>query len=304
MIRAALVWRGGLAGVVVAAAGCAAIAGIGDLPGPPDASPAGGDAAPDGTRPTTRDASLEASTTHHGDATVRDAGRDAGSRVDSPASTVDSAVDGQADGHADVSSDASVRLDATADVFLPFDAACDANAAAAQTCAGADALFVGALPVGGAITPFVSTMPFGATQAYFSIQFAGNTSPSYHPHITLTSPNDEFLMNVLQDCSGTSASTTCLDNGDNFSLGVTSWETKFHQSRRRGEPCCRGRRHAGQRRWWPHERRKCSGRLHGSDSSGRGQRAGLNPCLPGVARDADLRRLHAHRDELNGRQLG
>ncbi len=227
MIRAALVWRGGLAGVVVAAAGCAAIAGIGDLPGPPDASPAGGDAAPDGTRPTTRDASLEASTTHHGDATVRDAGRDAGSRVDSPASTVDSGVDGQADGHADVSSDASVRLDATADVFLPFDAACDANAAAAQTCAGADALFVGALPVGGAITPFVSTMPFGATQAYFSIQFAGNTSPSYHPHITLTSPNDEFLMNVLQDCSGTSASTTCLDNGDNFSLGVTSWETSF-----------------------------------------------------------------------------
>jgi len=72
-------------------------------------------------------------------------------------------------------------------------------------------------------------VPLSVTQAYFTVIFGDNLSPSYHPHIGISSTNNEFLMDVNQDCSGTAQQGTdaCTDNGTSVSHGVTSWEVAF-----------------------------------------------------------------------------
>ncbi len=97
------------------------------------------------------------------------------------------------------------------------------------TCTTAFSLFAGALTPGNSITPFSSSMaPLSVTQAFFTLTFGSNTSPSYHPLINLSSPGNEFLMDITQDCSGTAVQDVqCSDNGANNSKGVVSWEVAF-----------------------------------------------------------------------------
>jgi hypothetical protein len=88
----------------------------------------------------------------------------------------------------------------------------------------------GTLTPGQSITPFSSTMtPLSVTEAYFTVTFGDNLSASYHPHIAITSTNNEFLMDVTQDCSGTAqqGNDACTDNGNSGSKDVTNWEVAF-----------------------------------------------------------------------------
>jgi hypothetical protein len=100
------------------------------------------------------------------------------------------------------------------------------------SCASAQSLFAGTLQPGQSITPFSSTMaPLTVTQAYFTLIFGGFANPSVHPKINITSPNNEFLMDITQDCSGTSEMhDVCGDNGANTSKAVTTWEVQFPAS--------------------------------------------------------------------------
>lgn len=101
-------------------------------------------------------------------------------------------------------------------------------------CASAQALFAGTLQPGNSISPFSSSMaPLTVTQAYFTLTFggsvAGTAGMNAHPKINLASPNNEFLMDITQDCSGTSILGTdaCGDNGTNSSKAVLGWEVHF-----------------------------------------------------------------------------
>lgn len=97
------------------------------------------------------------------------------------------------------------------------------------TCGGAANL--GSLQPGQSITPFSSSLIpafVGATPnvAWFSVTFNGNGNTAYHPKVTLTSANNEFVMDVQTDCAGTIISS-CTDNGANGSKGVKNWEASY-----------------------------------------------------------------------------
>ena len=104
------------------------------------------------------------------------------------------------------------------------------------TCGNASSLFSGTLQPGQSITPFSSTMaPISVTEAYFTLTFGGNGSTSFHPKITVTSTNNEFLMDVTASCTGTLL-TTCTDNGTKDSSGVLTWETSYSGQTPAGDP--------------------------------------------------------------------
>jgi len=114
---------------------------------------------------------------------------------------------------------------------------CECKESSTQSaCGNAIDLFAGTIQPGQSITPYVSNMiPLSVTEAYFTITFGGNGSTSFHPHISLASTNNEFLMDVTSDCSG-SKLTTCTDNGSGDSDGVLQWETSYSGVSPAGDP--------------------------------------------------------------------
>lgn len=67
-------------------------------------------------------------------------------------------------------------------------------------------------------------------QAYVAVTFSGNTTPAYHPQITLADGGTEFAFDVVSDCSGTLV--TCADSldddaGDDAGTGTLTWEEYY-----------------------------------------------------------------------------
>jgi len=105
---------------------------------------------------------------------------------------------------------------------------CECNASATESaCGNATALFSGTLQPGQSITPYSANMgAVGVSVAYFTLTVGGNGGTNFHPIITISSPNNEFVMDVDANCSG-SLLTTCTDNGTGESGGVTTWEDSY-----------------------------------------------------------------------------
>jgi hypothetical protein len=99
---------------------------------------------------------------------------------------------------------------------------CECNASATQNaCNNAISLFSGVLQPNQSITPYVANMgATGVTQAWFTLSFGGNTLNSFHPQISITSMNNEFVMDIEDNCSGTSVNS-CSDGSP---VGVATWE--------------------------------------------------------------------------------
>jgi hypothetical protein len=111
------------------------------------------------------------------------------------------------------------------------------NSTTATSCGGGN---LATLTPGQSMTPFKSTlMPalVGGVpnSAWFAITFNGNTTTvfngsaagSYHPKITLTDPNGEFVMDVQTNCSGSTISTCTAAGEKGNSQGVTTFETYY-----------------------------------------------------------------------------
>ena len=113
----------------------------------------------------------------------------------------------------------------TGDGGHPADGGCGAACQCSSmgppgTCAAAMSL--GALQPGQMTSASGNIVPSGA-EAWVSVTFTGNTSPSYHPQIALTSGATEFAFDVMSDCSGTVLS--CDDEADaGPGSGTATWE--------------------------------------------------------------------------------
>ncbi len=103
---------------------------------------------------------------------------------------------------------------------------CECKASSTQAaCGNAINLFSGTLEPGQSISAFSSTMaPITVTDAYFTLTFGGNGGTNFHPIITISSTNNEFVMDVTSNCSGSLLS--CADDGSG-ATGVTTWETQY-----------------------------------------------------------------------------
>jgi hypothetical protein len=107
---------------------------------------------------------------------------------------------------------------------------CKLSAAALTVCSSAQSLFGGTLTPPGQITTVVSTMspPATTTDAYYTLTFGGNTTyATYHPIISISSPNNEFLMDVWSGCGESQAMTTCTDNGTGYGTDVLQFEESY-----------------------------------------------------------------------------
>ncbi len=129
--------------------------------------------------------------------------------------------------------------------FEDFDGTCADGCECATsnqqiTCAAAQNLYAGVLPIGASITPVSSTMAGAPTQnqAWYTLTFSpdsGTKGPppgtgfnaSYAPTISLTGPTvagvPEFVFDVYANCSNTLDANGCTDNGTNGSKQVVGW---------------------------------------------------------------------------------
>ncbi|MFT3766123.1 MAG: hypothetical protein QM820_11495 [Minicystis sp.] len=82
---------------------------------------------------------------------------------------------------------------------------------------------LGVLQVGQTATFSGNLVPAGQ-EAYLSVTFNGNTSTSYHPHVTLSAGAAEFAFDILANCGGTAIS--CGVEGGN-SINRTDWEVLY-----------------------------------------------------------------------------
>jgi hypothetical protein len=104
---------------------------------------------------------------------------------------------------------------------------CECNASATQSvCNNAISLFSGTLQQGQSITPYVANMGgTGVMQAWYTVTFGqDNSNINMHPLITITSLNNEFVMDIESNCSGTLVSAC---NDGNTAQGVASWEMHY-----------------------------------------------------------------------------
>jgi hypothetical protein len=115
--------------------------------------------------------------------------------------------------------------------YIDFDGkctdGCECPLSTTQTaCTSAESLFTGTFSPGDTATPVTSTMaPASVTAAYFTITFTGTNNINFHPKIVL-SGSAEFVMDITGDCNGSKLSS-CADNGNADSDGVTTWEESY-----------------------------------------------------------------------------
>ncbi len=97
-------------------------------------------------------------------------------------------------------------------------------------CSAAAAHSLGTIGAGGNPVAFTSNLfPATPNAAYFTVTFTGNTTTStFHPLITLTDPDGEFVMDITSDCSTLISNCNVSGSGNvSTTSGVTTWETSY-----------------------------------------------------------------------------
>jgi hypothetical protein len=91
-----------------------------------------------------------------------------------------------------------------------------------NSCTSPTSIGSGTLALGGTAGYTGNLVPAGE-EAFLTITFSGNTSLSYHPHITMTQGFNEFAFDIYSTCGN---ALSCGNEGGS-SNGLTNWEVAY-----------------------------------------------------------------------------